>query len=62
MHMKPHYLRTKANSTRDLKVGKNYYSLYLHGLKDMESMDKLEVYKMELRGEQDDPSDLSADP
>ena len=40
---------------------KTCYSLYLHRLKEVEIADKLEVYKKELR-EQDDPSDLSADP
>ena len=40
---------------------KNCYSLYLHGLKEVEFSNLVEFYKMKLR-EQDDPSDLSADP
>ena len=55
-------LKNKDEHTTWFKSLENYYSLYLHGLKEVEFMDKLEVYNMELRGGQDDPSDLNADP
>ena len=50
------------NSTHGLKVWGKKFNLYLHGLKEVVFTDKLEVCKMDLRGEHDDPSDLSAAP